>query len=252
MRFQSKFYLFAMLALATCWLKTVDAQTIDGFDEDQLLNVQISGPTTAFSVANGAGILGMQRDVELELTSPFGQADIEINGMAQPSRFKMDVGPISSAVVKVTWDGVDNLASVDFTGLGGLDFNALGDKLAIEVASNQLAAELKFTVWSNAGNSSEFSLNVPAMVTSPQVFEMPFADFVGSASFSNVGAIQLEIDSMVPNDLAIDLFAIAGDPQGPPSTIPEPTTMAMLLLSSFGFGMFAWRRGPGGHHRSAA
>ncbi len=251
MAFRYKACLFVVIALAICWPQVASAQVIDTFDVAQTLNVQISGPTSDFDFASGGGILGMERDVELTLNSTLGDADIEINGTPQPSRLAMDVGPSSMATGKVTWDGIDMAPAVNTTGLGSQDLTLFGDRLALEVASNQLAQDVKFTVWSDANNVSEFTLSLPAMINTPQVFEVPFANFAmvptatGPADFSDVGAVQMEIDALVPNDLAFDLLEIRR-PNGP-NAIPEPTTMVLLLLSGFGFAMFGWRRGPGGH-----
>lgn len=137
----------------------------------------------------------------------------------------------------ITWDGVDGSASLNNSGLGGLNLSAQGDRFTVDAGFRE-AGTLFFDVYSNGSTDfSRYTLNYGPQGFPRNLFaiDIPFADFVtlfgSGADFSNVGAI--ELSSPINNNfLILDNFSVQFSP------VPEMETYgAFAALGCFGFVM---------------
>jgi len=212
---------------------------IDAFDTN-LTTSAFAPSTTVSDWVSGPGIVGGERDVTLSLTSGVGVTAITSGG-------EFAYGHISSseATITMTWDGPDASASLDATGLGGLDFTDAGVStgFALSLLFNDFAAPILLTVYTDVVNFSQAAANLPGNIPpDPQiVLEMLFADFTiaggTGADFANVGAMTMTIDGSATAALDVSLDFIETT-----TTVPEPSTS---LLFIGGLVALAWngRRG---------
>jgi hypothetical protein len=237
----------------------------DNFDESQQSAIfPAFGINVPTSIANGAGILGGEREVAVTLD--FGSQVSTYVNFGGNSLLSFNLPAASKGDGLITWDGPDgNTSNVNTTGLNGVDLTdgGLYDAVAIAVDFMDLGSNMMLTVWTDANNSSEINLAVPGGVFSGSaVVVWEFANFVPEsgtgADFANVGAISLSINAHSETqalDLQLDYIAsIAWD--DPPmdslavQVIPEPTTLLLFALGIIALGLnvvvrnrnWAWRK----------
>lgn len=185
------------------------------FDQGPLVLTAVAdiGMTTG-STAVGAGILGTERDMDLTLVG--GSAGLGVLTLVDGGdTYNHSQDTTVTAISRVVWDGADgDYTTIDFTGLGGLDLTAgvpVQNAFDIELVSADLGSTLIFDVWTDAGNSSTYSLALPGGALN-QVFTIKFGDFVVSsgagADFTNVGAIRMTVDGSAVSglDVTVDQY----------------------------------------------
>jgi hypothetical protein len=189
---------------------------IDTFDISQSAVATMGGGDQA-NTAAGASILGGERELFSDHMMGGGSISAVSNAAADGLlSFSSDAGTFGMG--KIVWDGNDNNTGVfNPTGLGGVDFTEGGshDRLVIRVYSADLPAELRFTFYTDAGNTSEASLMIPGGIFAPGGdVELPYASFTtmagAGADWTNIGAIRMEILPSGPDtDLRIDFLQTA-------------------------------------------
>jgi hypothetical protein len=202
---------------------------IDSFATAQPL-IQLLAPgdvgNTTQSTAVGAGILGGERDIQISMTAgaiPGNRLSTVVGGDLLGIGFE----PTVQGTVQVQWDGPDgDPNNLDPVGLGGFDLTQGGTQIEflIDIFSDDLAANLVFEVFSDAGNASIFTLNLAGAITNQNRL-IPFAAFTPSlgagADFTNVGAITLTITSLTELDLVLDSIGTNGPIPPTPTSVPE-------------------------------
>jgi uncharacterized repeat protein (TIGR01451 family) len=204
----------AAALVSLCWFATSQAQVlIDDFSTFQ-------GPVTRtapgdvgipeYSTVVGGGIIGTERDIRVDLIA--GPSGNRISVVVSSFFHSQDAGITGTSLT--VWDGADGDGSViDHTGLGGVDLTDGNTQNALEVliVSADLNAAVEFEVFTDAGNSSTFLLNLPAGAAN-ETHVIPYANFVtnlgAGADFSNVGAITMFVDgsAVASLDVIVELL----------------------------------------------
>ena len=121
------------------------------------------------------------------------------------------------------------------TGLGGADLTDSGalNSIGLGVVFDDLPANIEMIVYTDAGNYSSAALPLPGGILGSTLFNIPFASFiplVGSADFSNVGAVSMYIDATIAPGTDIQIHFVDTEVPG----VPEPTTMILMGLGLIG------------------
>jgi uncharacterized repeat protein (TIGR01451 family) len=148
-----------------------------------------------------AEVLGLERDFQVELTSSPGGQTVTMTVSAD----KLSLNPSIQAQgrYRAVWDGDDNNGAViDHTGLANYDLTDLGASAGIvleDVLADQTGGSATIRVYTDATNFSTLTVNIPANAATDLFFK--FTDFTTGggtgADFTDVGAIELVIDSTV-------------------------------------------------------
>ena len=205
---------------------------IDDFSEEQDVgNLGINNFIPSSSQVGPAGsILGGFRDMQAT-----GDADsfLETRLQAQFGELSFSNNVDTTGSGLIVWDGDDDPTVVDTTGLGGIDitqnngWNLSG--IFVDILSADLPGlELGFTIWDLDGNSSSLSRMFGSAISTPLTESFLFGDFLGNADFTNVGAIQLQLDGTPEIDAKIANIRIDGEPA---VDVPEPMTSAVALFA---------------------
>ena len=194
----------------------VHAVLVDNFDTDQ-------GPIAPGDMPDSVGegspgdMVGGNRDIDTNRTAGVGEILTEVTGGDLIFAINNMVAGTQGEGL-ISWDGnalaeVDG-AQLDATGLGGLDFTAMGHN-AFRLTVDQATAgtEIRLEVFTDGANSSMAFLRLPA-VAATQDFVLSYGkDFVpiqgAGADFTNVGAIQLRISGEVITAVIENLETVA-------------------------------------------
>ncbi len=186
---------------------------IDDFSVDQGPLVRTMpgdvGTPIASTVLDG-GILGGERDIRVDLIS--GPSGNRISVVVDSYNHSQDGGIRGTS--QATWDGIDGDGlTVNPIGLGGIDLTEGGTQDALELLleSADLNASLIFEVFTNAGNSSKYTLFLPGGASNTQ-HVIPYTSFLpnlgAGADFTNVGAITMKIDGSTVASLDVIITLI--------------------------------------------
>ena len=211
--------------------------TLDTFDVDQGPLVVLPIPPTFPSdgeVGPDVTILGGFRDLEATGNGvfPFATTLTVTSGSLSLSNTVNTTGTATA-----TWDGQGD------QGLGGVDvtLNGVLDALAIDLISSDLPGltlEVSVSDQTNSSSSLVRTFNAPVPQPTRELFN--FADFVGSADFTDVDSIQLVISGPPEIDAAIALVEFTTTTP-PVTSVPEPTTLFGTLVA-LGFGIARKRK----------
>lgn len=222
----------AAVGLAAAWTPlAAQALIIDDFSQDQTV-FRFGSPGTTTNEQAGGGIVGGERDVELELVSGSGVTFVASSGVGSYGQ-----SGSSTARGLFTWDGSDGSPLLDATGLGGVDFTEAGmhDAIGIRMVSNDFAADVTLTVYTDAANFSSVTLTSPGNIPPDPAFTWmaEFGTFApgggAGADFSNVGAFSILVDGgPVPSlDFEFDFITTLAAPE--PSTLLLATSGLVFL-----------------------
>jgi hypothetical protein len=225
------------------------AITIDDFTTSQATQTLIyPADTTSSSSVSGTGILGGERDIEVDLTGGSTVGNSISAGVAG-GIFSQSQDATISGISRIVWDGTDGSPTVNPTGLGSIDLTTGGteDAFLINVASSDSTFSATLAVWSDASHASTLSFQLQGPVASPTLFVIPYAAFsplVGTgANFAQVGAISLTVMDSSSSRLALGPFqttttlaasktvALGNDVNGDGQANPGDTLLYTVVLS---------------------
>jgi uncharacterized repeat protein (TIGR01451 family) len=171
------------------------------------LAVQSTLPTTE--------TIGGERDLRAEMTSGGATDNVKFNAAGSLLNLDPTVNALGNYVA--TWDGPDGTAaSLNATGLGGVDLTEAGINTGILLRGqvDKVNSEITVRVFTNAGNASSMTITniVPDVLTDLYFPFTGFTTIAGTgAQFTNVGAVQLEIESnVIAMDGLISLVGMVG------------------------------------------
>ncbi len=195
------------------------AAPINVDDFNRITDALVLGVTLAntpqFGFTTDPSILGNERDVTGIVITGTGTLSINASDPTGYFSHSQPVGLRGRSII--TWDGPDGNPLVNPTGLGGIDATGGGtnDMFLVGSVSNDVATQLQILVYTDAANWSQQTISVTAG-SSQQSLSFTFAGFTpvggAGANFTNVGAVQLIINSAATPtaalDMIIDFFAI--------------------------------------------
>ncbi|MCA9198492.1 MAG: PEP-CTERM sorting domain-containing protein [Planctomycetales bacterium] len=213
---------------------------IDDFVTTQSITATASSPN-AFSSVAAAEALGGERDMELQLTGGFTSLTLSANPFGGELLVHDSGATVTGSSVTV-WDGLDNAAAIDYTGLGGVDLATGQDSFLLTGVVADLTGAISLTVYdasdATGGTSSTASISLPGGILAPTDMTLPYASFTtfgsnGAADFSNVGALKLEISNTTSGSLDVIIGSV--------SAVPEPNS-AVLFFAAAGLMIGRIRR----------
>ncbi|MCB1760736.1 MAG: PEP-CTERM sorting domain-containing protein [Gammaproteobacteria bacterium] len=252
-----------MLGVAAAMSLSMNAQAgiVDLFTDvtPQLEDFTVGGPAVE-TFTNGAGIIGGQRDVSVELlqdtdiVNPNNGVRIFIGG--GKLSFSNDTDAAGEGVVQ--WDGSGDGGSLtlDPSGLGGIDLASVANAFIYEVLSVDLGFRISIEAYTDANNYTKALIET----NSPGQDVIPFANLENAAlcntmpnipnglisvncgtggpvNMADVGALQIVLN-VDGGTFAVDLSIR----EITSTTVPEPTSIALLGAGLVGAGVAGRRR----------
>jgi len=205
-----------LLASAAYVLAAPNAiSTIDDFTVNQAtLDTSVSNPISSAVTGATSNLIGGER--EIKVTQTGGTANVSVEVTATHLYHSQGSGVTGNTLV--IWDGVgDTVGEVNPSpGFGAKDFtnNDTSNGFKITVPSDDWAADLKFTVYTDTTHYSEYTLSLPGQVTDGTYY-IEYAAFQqgsgasGAADFTKITAMTLLIDGYHNDtDIQIDNISI--------------------------------------------
>ena len=211
--------------------------TIDTFDTTAQI---VTGSTTGVPVSSALAAseaIGGERDLFVNLTSASGSIELNVD-TSTANVLEFIASTTGTGARIITYDGADGDATtIAGTGLGGVDLTASGAVgIRFRIGADQINGDLTIRIYSGSGNFSTATVSIPNTGgTASEEVVVRFSDFaVGGgtgATFTNVGAIQLEIAGAAAVDGQLDLVATAS---------PTTFTNNMANLNPMSLGNLVW------------
>ncbi len=198
------------------WAGSSEAQsiTIDSFTTNQSSLTLTFPPagTTASSSVSGGGVLGTERDIQVNLTAGV-IAGNTMSAVVSSGFFSYSQDATITGNSVTQWDGADGSPTLNPTGLGGIDLTVGGvqDAFLLNVEFDDLPVDVVLNVYTDAGNASTLSVTLPGLIFANTDFVLPYSSFStllgAGADFTNVGAITMTLGSAVTApDVVVDFL----------------------------------------------
>lgn len=197
-------------------------------------------------------ILGGYRDLFVEKLAGAGNTSVVVQG----GNLVFSTGLLSKGVARLRWDGPASHASIDSTGLGGIDLATVSTGFSLVVNAANAPFGVQVVAYTDAANYTTLALTVPGTGNHglSWVNFSSLGTSVGAGfNFSNLGALELSLfgDATVGSAQA---NALSGGGVGlaSPDTVevslamlvavPEPSVWLQCLVGLAGLALWA-RRG---------
>jgi len=164
-------------------------------------------PQMVQTSTSASSILGGERDILLQFNTGSDNR-VAVTGVSGNSwSVSFPIG--GTGVAMLQYDGVDGSTTLNPVGLGGIDLTQNGGTSfhLLVYTDNQLTVVIR--VYSSASAFSSVEVVLIGNVGQQQELFLSFTSFSGNADFSNVGAIELELDTIGNVDILVPLFAIS-------------------------------------------
>lgn len=209
-------------------------------DPPQGASASSTGSLVGSSSVVVSGVIGLERDLIVELTSATGGVSLNANA------FNLELLEFNSSTTAagrgtVVWDGPDGDAlTVDPTGLGGIDLTDSGVSNGFRAiaGADQNGVTLTVRVHSDATSSSEGTIAVANTGgAATDALYIPFSDFTQSGSatnpadFTNVGALEFIINGVTAADGQFGLVSSQG---------PSVTSTSFANFQPLSLGDLVW------------
>ncbi len=216
---------------------TTFTMTIDAFDDQQIVQ---GNPINATGTSNltTPSVIGGQRDLYVNYLGGPAEAVLHANPFGLDEVLQFDQSAGVQAVAVVTWDGLDNDMSTSpaVGGLGGLDLSdseAFSFLAGIDLAGAGESLTLRIFSGTDVSTASVPIPVTDGLATTLQIVE--FSQFSGTASFSDVDAIQLELGGVAPSiDAQIGPISLISGTTNNFLVAPEPSAGLMGAMSFLG------------------
>lgn len=236
----------AAAALALSFGGAQAAYVIDSFSTPQAAEIRdnVTDTTAATAVqVLGSDILGGARDVfilkegdkDFDPRQGVSSDVFAVNGNGRWI-YNEESGQKGLGVAR--WDGLTTGGDINQGGLMNMDLTAFGSAFKVDILDADATVPLTIRAWTLLADSSYLlsSLRIDAASVGSYVFN--FADFTSisgaKADFSNVGALELQINGFGVNDLDTQIDMI--------SVVPEPGTLALAGIALLGLGAIRRRK----------
>ncbi|MBS1156147.1 MAG: hypothetical protein H6R07_2071 [Proteobacteria bacterium] len=258
--------MFAMFGFGT----SAQAGYVDLFDDPagSGINIVTDNTVDATSVFQeypggivpSTSIIGGYRDIIANLTASNGVGTPAATAEVGGGGYSFSTSSGDTGIGTIQWDGQDGSATLDTTGLGGLNLitqagcPATGcNSFQATVLEADLGFEYQIGVYTDAGNFSILTANTQFAVTVPTLADYQFAWFLladgdyfldglnfniqntGTVDFTNIGALEFVVNSdggTAAVDLALDSI----------TKVPEPGSLALLGIGLLGTVLMGRRR----------
>ncbi|MDT9338985.1 PEP-CTERM sorting domain-containing protein [Trichodesmium erythraeum 21-75] len=203
---------------------------IDEFLDFQM--VETTGPLTNSQVGPTGNILGGYRDIFVDKNGDSQSLTSKLSVENGKGYFNNDTGVTGIGIIR--WDGVNDSQTLNPQGLGGINITQGNlDSISMDIMLADLAGlDMTFTIYDMNSNSSSISRILNSSMSTSQEEVFLFQDFVGTADFTNVGAIQLDISRPESMDAMIGPVRISKS-----TPVPEPTSiLGLLAIGAVGTG----------------
>ncbi|WP_425614647.1 SpaA isopeptide-forming pilin-related protein [Anatilimnocola sp. NA78] len=198
-----------------------DGTLIDSFQTtapDVIASDPVGSTDSDTADAPTSEVIGGERDLLVELTASNGADSVQLTVNANGLSLNPSLN--AQGLYTVTWDGEDNDGDTNGFGLtdgtGGVDLTDSGNSAGIllqGVDVDQAGGSATVRIYTSAGNFSELNIVIPDAGINDLFLK--YDDFTigagAGATFTNVTAIELEIDSTIDAmDGNIDLVRAIG------------------------------------------
>ncbi|TWU57755.1 DUF11 domain-containing protein [Rubripirellula reticaptiva] len=198
---------------------------IDSFDQTaQEARDETSGdgPVIVIAATPVTEAIGGERELIVEKTSVNGAVQLSVDDPLLPNQLSFDSVATGQGPRRVVWDGPDNDATlIDDNGLSGVNLAASAAGVQLQIRADLAGGTATLRIYSNdnvAGTATRFSTTtLPIPATSGGFLSaefIPFSQFTaaagGGADFTNVGAIELEINGAADVNGAAEVIGAVG------------------------------------------
>ena len=205
-----KVLLFLTLVIAVVYSQTVSS--LDPFTGiSGKISVAGTSSETFFEGTTGVDILGGERDMIIIGTGTGSSSNCESESFVENGSWYANNGQTCSAAAILQYDGADSSANRAM-GLN-VNLNSVGVGFLIDIQTD-LASSFIIRIYSTNSDFSQITQPVQAS-SSLLTYFFPFSDFQtgggNGASFTDVGAIELEITANLNTDVIVTLFDIVAN-----------------------------------------
>lgn len=212
--------------LASVGIVLAAAVNIDSFDTGtQSLNADSLTTTDSSSVDASGAAIGTYRDAIVNWNSGNNNVNLNIDtGVGGGSdNLALSIGSQTTGSARVVWDGDNDASTLTYTGLNNADLvdsTPDNDGFYVVVENADHLADLTFTVYDDSASDyadATISVEGNSELDRLDLFYR-FADFAPhggwlAADWSSVGAIVLDVDGTIEEDLDITLDYIETRPE---------------------------------------